>query len=148
MNTSAPTHSASPWQGPGRRPGPASRPCPKAAARPGGFTLVEVLVALAIVAVSLITASQVGGAWVFNANRQWQYQLAQVCADNALIALRLSPQMPGIGERSVDCLQAERPLRVVLTVRPTPNPSFRRVEAQVWEAQTPLIRVQTVVGRY
>jgi len=115
---------------------------------PRGFTLVEVLVALAIVAVSLISASQVGGAWVLNANRQWQYQLAQVCADNALIALRLSPQLPGMGERSIDCTQAERELRVVLTVRPTPNPSFRRVEAQVWEAQTPLIRVQTVIGRY
>ncbi len=115
---------------------------------PRGFTLVEVLVALAIVAVSLISASQVGGAWVLNANRQWQYQLAQVCADNALIALRLSPQLPGMGERNIDCTQAERELRVVLTVRPTPNPSFRRVEAQVWEAQTPLIRVQTVIGRY
>ena len=115
---------------------------------PPGFTLVEVLVALAIVAVSLISASQVGGAWVLNANRQWQYQLAQVCADNALIALRLSSQLPGMGERSIDCTQAQREMRVALTVRATPNPSFRRVEAQVFEAQTPLIRVQTVIGRY
>ena len=115
---------------------------------PPGFTLVEVLVALAIVAVSLISASQVGGAWVLNANRQWQYQLAQVCADNALIALRLSSQLPGLGERSIDCTQAQREMRVALTVRATPNPSFRRVEAQVFEAQTPLIRVQTVIGRY
>ena len=116
--------------------------------KPPGFTLVEVLVALAIVAVSLISASQVGGAWVLNANRQWQYQLAQVCADNALIALRLSSQLPGLGERSIDCTQAQSDMRVVLTVRATPNPSFRRVEAQVFEAQTPLIRVQTVIGRY
>lgn len=115
---------------------------------PPGFTLVEVLVALAIVAVSLISASQVGGAWVLNANRQWQYQLAQVCADNALIALRLSSQLPGMGERSIECTQAQREMRVELTVRATPNPSFRRVEAQVFEAQTPLIRVQTVIGRY
>jgi hypothetical protein len=53
---------------------------------------------------------------VLNANRQWQYQLAQVCADNALIALRLSSQLPGMGERSVDCTQAQRDMRVVLTV--------------------------------
>ena len=90
-----------------------------------GFTLVEVLVALAIVAVSLISASQVGGAWVLNANRQWQYQLAQVCADNALIALRLSSQLPGLGERNVDCTQAQREMRVVLTVRATPTLSTR-----------------------
>jgi general secretion pathway protein I len=124
------------------------RPCQRRRPTAAGFTLVEVLVALAIVAVSLISASQVGGSWVLNANRQWQYQLAQVCADNALIALRLSSQLPGLGERRVDCTQAQREMRVELTVRATPNPSFRRVEAQVFEDQTPLLRVQTVIGRY
>ena len=98
-----------------RRPSQLRRPTS------AGFTLVEVLVALAIVAVSLISASQVGGSWVLNANRQWQYQLAQVCADNALIALRLSSQLPGMGERRVDCTQAQRDMHVVLTVRATPR---------------------------
>ena len=69
MKPSAPTQAAIPRTATASAPGPR----PRAVTRLRGFTLVEVLVALAIVALSLITASQVGGAWVFNANRQWQY---------------------------------------------------------------------------
>jgi hypothetical protein len=33
-------------------------------------------------------------------------------------------------------------------VRPTPNPSFMRVEAQVSTPQYPVLQVMTVLGRY
>jgi len=33
-------------------------------------------------------------------------------------------------------------------VATTPNPSFRRVDAQVMDAQTPVLRITTVLGRY
>jgi len=33
-------------------------------------------------------------------------------------------------------------------VQTTPNPSFRRVDAQVFLQNTPLLRVSTVLGRY
>jgi general secretion pathway protein I len=74
--------------------------------------------------------------------------LAQVCADNALNQLRLSQQLPGVGDTRVPCVQAERNFEVALTIRSTPNPSFRRVDAQVFDAQTPILRVATVLGRY
>jgi general secretion pathway protein I len=38
---------------------------------------------------------------------------------------------------------------VQLTVSPTPNPQFRRADAQVFDAQQlPVLRLSTIVGRY
>ena len=113
-----------------------------------GFTLIEVLVALAIVALALMTGMKVSAALIFNAQRQSDVLLAQMCADNALHQLRLSQQLPGVGDTRVPCVQAERNFEVALTIRSTPNPSFRRVDAQVFDAQTPILRVATVLGRY
>jgi general secretion pathway protein I len=114
----------------------------------GGFTLIEVLVALAIVAMALMTALKVSGALISNAKRQTDVLLGQICADNAIHQLRLAQQLPGVGDSRVACPQAGRELDVALAVRSTPNPSFRRVDAQVFDAQTPILRVTTLVGRY
>ena len=117
-------------------------------ARLRGFTLIEVLVALGIVAIALVAGLQATAALTNNAQRQSDNLLAQICAENELVKVRLSKQMPGIGNTSVPCLQAERNLTVVLTVAPTPNPSFRRVDAQVFDNESPLLRISTVVGRF
>ena len=116
--------------------------------RHNGFTLIEVLVALAIVAIALIAGLQATGALVNNAQRQSDMLLAQLSADNALVQVRLSPQMPPVGDSTASCTQAERAFDVNLTVRPTPNPSFRRVDAQVAQGGYSLLRFSTVVGRY
>jgi general secretion pathway protein I len=33
-------------------------------------------------------------------------------------------------------------------VLPTPNPSFRRVDAQVFDGAAPVLKLSTVLGRY
>jgi general secretion pathway protein I len=48
----------------------------------------------------------------------------------------------------VDCQQGERRFGVAVSVLPTPNPSFRRVDAQVFDDGFPVLRLSTVVGRY
>ena len=113
-----------------------------------GFTLIEVLVALAIVAITLMSGLKISGALTRNAQRQGDVLLAQICADNALYQLRLSQQLPGVGTSRIPCTQVGRNLEVALTVRTTPNPSFRRVDAQVFDASTPLLNITTVLGRY
>lgn len=113
-----------------------------------GFTLIEVLVALGIVAIALAAGVRSTGALTRNAERQSDLLLAQLCAENALVAVRLSKQMPAVGDNATNCEQAGRNLAVTLSVRPTPNPNFLRVEAQVAERDARLLTVSTVVGRY
>jgi general secretion pathway protein I len=113
-----------------------------------GFTLVEVLVALGIVAVALAAGVRSSAALTRNAERQSDLLLAQLCAENALVAVRLSKQMPAVGDNTSNCEQAGRNLDVTLAVRPTPNPNFLRVEARVAQSDVPLLALSTVVGRY
>jgi general secretion pathway protein I len=113
-----------------------------------GFTLVEVLVALAIVAIALMAGVQATASLTRYAQRQSDMVLAQLCAENALVTVRLARQMPGVGDSTVACEQAGRSLSVLLVVRPTPNPNFRRVDAKVTDGEVPIWRLTTVVGRY
>ena len=117
-----------------------------------GFTLIEVLIALAIVAIALTAGVQASNALLYNAQRQSDTLLAQLCAENELVKMRLSRQMPGAGDTELSCEQAGRSFGVTLSVFTTPNPSFRRVEAKVRDgteqSAKPLLSVSTVVGRF
>jgi len=113
-----------------------------------GFTLVEVLVALAIVSITLMAGLQATSALTRNAERQTDRLLAQLCAENALAQVRLSQQLPDVGDSTRPCEQAGRVLELRLLVQTTPNPNFRRVEARLAREGTPLLQLSTVVGRF
>jgi general secretion pathway protein I len=108
-----------------------------------GFTLVEVLVALAIVAITLGAGLRVSGAQINLAQRQQDMLLAQLCAENELISIKLTRQLPNLGERSFKCEQAGVIQAGMLYVQPTPNPSFRKVDAVVGT-----LKLSTIVGRF
>lgn len=113
-----------------------------------GFTLIEVLIALGIVALALAAGSQATMSLTRNAQRQSDLVLAGLCAENELAKARLSRQMPAIGDSGAICLQAGLTFLVTTTTVPTLNPNFRRVDVQVRnEGSAPLLRVSTVVGR-
>lgn len=116
--------------------------------RAAGFTLIEVLVALSIVAIALVAGAQATAALTNNAHRQADVLLGHMCAENELTRLRLTRQLPGVGDNESTCEQAGRAYQVRVTVSPTPNPSFRRIDAQVFDGGTPILRLSTIQGRY
>ena len=112
-----------------------------------GFTLIEVLVALGIVAIALTAGLKATASLGRNAERQSDVLLAQLCAENELIKLRLAHQMPGVGDSTSDCTQAGEVLQVQTSVRPTPNPNFLRVDSKVFKKSEAQFQITTVMGR-
>ena len=110
--------------------------------------MVEVLVALAIVAIALTAGLRATLALTRTAERQADQLLANLCAENELAKLRLLKQMPGVGDNNLACEQAGRVLTVALSIRPTPNPNFRRIDAQVLDGSVPILKISTVLGQF
>ena len=115
----------------------------------GGFTLIEVLIALGIVALALAAGSQATMSLTRNAQRQSDLLLADLCAENELAKARLARQMPAVGDSGSICVQAGVSFNVTTSTIATLNPNFRRVDVQVRdEADAPILRISTIVGRY
>ena len=112
-----------------------------------GFTLIEVMVALAIVAIALAAGSRAASSVVDTSQRLSDVVLAQWCADNELTELRLIDQLPAVGKTAFDCTQLGRSFKGSINVQPTPNPSFRRVDAVVSDANgRQLLTISTVMS--
>ncbi len=107
------------------------------------------LVALAIVAVALGTGIKAAGALAGNAQRLADVSAAQWCADNQFVNLKLARQFPGIGDSDFSCEQLGRTFKGQLSVRPTPNPNFRRVDTHIADdSDQPLLSLSTVLPRF
>lgn len=118
-----------------------------------GFTLIEVLVALVIVAIALGAGIKAAGALTNNAERLAQVSAGQWCAENLLTELRLTQQsqnqLPDIGESPFSCEQLGRSYGGKLRVGTTPNPNFRRVDVDVADDQgRPVLTLSTIMGKF
>ena len=98
---------------------------------PRGFTLLECLVALAIIAVALSAALRSMGSSAQTTLALREHTLAQWVAQNHLAQLRAEQAWPALGRSEGEALQAGQRFVWVQEVEPTPNPLFRRVEIRV-----------------
>ena len=113
-----------------------------------GFTLIEVLVALTIVAITLGAGIKAAGALTNNSQRLADASAATWCADNQLTALRLANTTPPIGDSEFSCNQLGSSYPGKLVARPTPNPLFVRVDALIsGEDGQPILTLSTVLRK-
>lgn len=99
--------------------------------RQRGFTLIEVLVALAIVAVALGAAIRATGVIANTDDALRQRALATVAAENRLAELRLRAEFPAIGRSNSECHLGRQRMICEQTVSTSVNPNIRLVTIRV-----------------
>ncbi|MBP6130219.1 type II secretion system minor pseudopilin GspI [Thauera sp.] len=107
---------------------------PRHAGRTRGFTLLETLVALAIVAIALVSALRAMGATAQSTAALREHTLASWVAQNRLAMHRATAAWPEIGEYSGEAEQARMRMRWEEKVSGTPNALFRRIDVRVLDA--------------
>jgi general secretion pathway protein I len=100
--------------------------------RRGGFTLVEVLVALAIVSIALLSALRAAGQGTNNVAELRSRLLAGWVAENLLAEHRARAEWLPLGIRRGSARQGGLEFAWREEVIATPNAAFRRVDVRVF----------------
>ena len=101
--------------------------------RQQGLTLLECLVALAILAVALTSALRAVGSTAQSSITLREHTLAGWVAQNRLAELRITGTWPQLGRTEGHATQSNRTYLWRESVEATPNPLFRKVEVRVFD---------------
>jgi len=105
--------------------------------RDRGFTLVEILVALAIVAIALTAGMRALTQATDTAAALKARTLALWVAQNRLAAAQIATPWPAVGSYNGDAQEAGATFVWQASVSPTPNPAFRRIDIVVADTTQP-----------
>jgi len=118
----------------GPRPAPGRPPTAKRAA---GFTLIEILVAVAILAVALAATTRAASLATDGTLETRQRLLATWAAQNRVAELRARRIFPAASSTRLATDQGGLALVIDETVSDTQNPTIRRVDLAVGDARDP-----------
>jgi general secretion pathway protein I len=110
------------------------------------FSLIEVLVALTILAVGLIAASRAAVVATFDQSSLRDRTLARWVAHNSLAETRLQGTMASVGSNLREYEQAGIRFVAATSVTATPSPLFTRVEVRVARSDNPSHELAQAVG--
>jgi general secretion pathway protein I len=99
--------------------------------RSGGFTLVEVVVALAIVAIGMLAVFKTIGETVNNVSSLRDRTFAAWIADNRITEIRISGEMPSVDETAGEVEYTGRRWHWVTHVSQTQVAGLRRIDVSV-----------------
>lgn len=114
--------------------------------RARGFTLLEVLVAVAVLGIALVAVLASAGQSLRGAAGLRERTLAHWVALNELAEIRLSGQWPDTGESDGDSELAGRQWRWELTVNTTQDEDLRRLDIRVALADAPDETITVTTG--
>ena len=123
--------------------------------RASGFTLIEVLIALAVFAAVGITLAKNASTVVLQTSRMQEkalaWSVASNVANNRFIRVEDESPIERTGRKTQEVLQANRSWFVETTLRSTDNEDLTALTVSVSDADTPddvLVTLNTFVGRH
>lgn len=115
-----------------------------------GFTLIEILIAVAILAVALAATTRAASVATDGAVQTRQRLLATWAAENRIAELRARGVFPDTATNNFNTEEGGLALGVEETISDTPNPTIRRVDLAVTDGRDPgrvLARLTGYVSR-
>ena len=99
--------------------------------RVAGFTLIEVLIALAVLAIAMAAVIKVSASNTSNTAYLKEKSIAHWIAVNKANELRLAENWPSVGTKKGSVVMAKQEWRWQLKVSNTPDKNIRRMDIEV-----------------
>ncbi|MGB0956109.1 MAG: type II secretion system minor pseudopilin GspI [Panacagrimonas sp.] len=116
-----------------------------------GFTLVEVLIAVAVLAIAMSAVISTMARQASNASYLREKTIAIWVAHNRLVEIQLQTEWPDTGKSDGEMQMADQDWRWETEVEKTPEEELRRVEVRVYhpddETRASMAQLSAFIGR-